>query len=414
MSLISTWSTVANANGTLGGTPFYWPEGQAPSTVNDCARLMMATIRSQWNDAQWFNWGYTVTRVSGNSFTVVTASANTVTLPANFAANSRIKCYGTSTIYGTVQTVSVSALSTLVTFTPDAGSLTASFTSVYNSILTPTNTAIPGLNIPTNVITQQTQQIFAIDTGIANAAQTTYAPAIVAYVTGQILTFKAAATNTGPTTLQVDALGAKTIKKNGGATDLAAGDIIIGQMVTVEYDGANFQMICPTAPGGGGGGTVTGAILQVISATLTTTFSATTAQAAFTDVTGLEVTITPASNTNKILVMWDVPAAVSSSGDNGFLRIIRDITPICIGDANGSHTQASNTILRYTADAGSITQASNSYLDSPATVAAVTYKVQIANNDGSSTIYVNQTSTDSNSAFYGRCASTLTVMEVKA
>src|SRR5512147_2589722 len=125
MSLISTWSTVANANGTLGTTPQYWPEGQAPSTVNDCARLMMATIRTQWNDAAWFNWGYTVTRVSGTSFTVVTASWNTVTLPAAFEANGRIKLLDTSTLYGTITTVSASGASTLVTFTPDAGSLTA-------------------------------------------------------------------------------------------------------------------------------------------------------------------------------------------------------------------------------------------------------------------------------------------------
>lgn len=144
MSLISTWSTVANANGTLGSTPFYWPEGQAPSTVNDCARLMMATIRTQWNDAQWFNWGYTVARVSGTSFTVVTASANTVTLPAAFEPNGRIKLYDTSTIYGTVTTVSVSSISTLVTFVPDAGSLTASFSSVYNAILSASNSSIPG------------------------------------------------------------------------------------------------------------------------------------------------------------------------------------------------------------------------------------------------------------------------------
>src|SRR5579864_4365438 len=96
MSLISTWSTVANANGTLGSTPFYWPEGQAPSTVNDCAREMMATIRTQWNDAVWFNWGYTVTKVSGTSFSVVTAAWNTVTLPAAFVANARIKCFDTA------------------------------------------------------------------------------------------------------------------------------------------------------------------------------------------------------------------------------------------------------------------------------------------------------------------------------
>jgi hypothetical protein len=242
---ISVWSTTANANGTLGSPPTYWPEGQAPSTVNDCARLMMASIRAQWNDAQWFNWGYTVTRVSGTSFTVVTAAWNTVALPAAFETNARIKLRDTNTLYGTITTVSVSALSTTVSFTPDSGEISASFSSVYNSIISPTNSAIPGLDLPTDVITQNTQQIYAVDTGVADAAQITLNPVLGAYVSGQLINFKAIATNTGTMTLQVDALGPKTIKKLGGSSNLAAGDVLTGEIVSVIYDGTNFQLNSP-------------------------------------------------------------------------------------------------------------------------------------------------------------------------
>jgi hypothetical protein len=43
----STWSeTPANNN---AATPDGWPEGQPPSTVNDCARTMMAAIKRDWN-----------------------------------------------------------------------------------------------------------------------------------------------------------------------------------------------------------------------------------------------------------------------------------------------------------------------------------------------------------------------------
>lgn len=107
---------------------------------------MMAVIRQQFNNAAWFNWGYTVARVSGTSFTVVTATGgwNTVTLPASFVVGGRIKLFDTSTMYGTIDTVSASAASTNVTFTPDSGSLTSSFTSVANSIIEPTNSPIPG------------------------------------------------------------------------------------------------------------------------------------------------------------------------------------------------------------------------------------------------------------------------------
>lgn len=85
------------------------------------------------------------------------------------------------------------------------------------------------------------------DTGVADAYVITPAPTVSAYTTGQIFTFKAAHTNTTTATLNVSSLGAKTIKKADGATNLAAGDIVTGQIIIVEYDGTNFQMLNPVA-----------------------------------------------------------------------------------------------------------------------------------------------------------------------
>lgn len=65
--------------------------------------------------------------------------------------------------------------------------------------------------------------------------------AVTAYAAGQMFSFKADVGNTGVATLNVSALGAKTIKKNG-TLDLATGDIAAGQIVTVRYDGTNFQL----------------------------------------------------------------------------------------------------------------------------------------------------------------------------
>ena len=156
MSQISVWSTTPSANGTLGSPPIYWPEGQAPSTVNDCARQMMSAIRTQWNDAQWFDWGYSVSRIAGNKFRVTSATASTVTISNVFVVGGRVKLYDTSTLYGTVTEVSASATSVNVTFTPDSGSLTSSFTSVYNSIITPNNTALPigGSSLVNSIVVQ--------------------------------------------------------------------------------------------------------------------------------------------------------------------------------------------------------------------------------------------------------------------
>lgn len=70
------------------------------------------------------------------------------------------------------------------------------------------------------------------------AASTTYA----AYAQGDRFCFKSNFANTGAATLNVDSVGAKTIKKMDG-TDLAANDISSGAIVDVVYDGTNFQLV---------------------------------------------------------------------------------------------------------------------------------------------------------------------------
>lgn len=63
---------------------------------------------------------------------------------------------------------------------------------------------------------------------------------LAGYVGGQAFRFLAAATNTGPVTINIDGLGAKAITKQG-ASALAAADITIGQVVEIVYDGTQFQ-----------------------------------------------------------------------------------------------------------------------------------------------------------------------------
>ena len=81
----------------------------------------------------------------------------------------------------------------------------------------------------------------ATDTGTANAYVIALSPAVTAYAAGQTFTFKAGAASTGTSTLNVNTLGTKTIKKLNDQ-DIASGDIEAGSIVTVVYDGTNFQM----------------------------------------------------------------------------------------------------------------------------------------------------------------------------
>lgn len=83
---------------------------------------------------------------------------------------------------------------------------------------------------------------YAADAEASDTYAITLSPAPSAYAAGQKFIFKANTANTGACTLNVNALGAKTIKKNADE-DLEDGDIKAGAIVVVIYDGTNFQMM---------------------------------------------------------------------------------------------------------------------------------------------------------------------------
>lgn len=82
---------------------------------------------------------------------------------------------------------------------------------------------------------------FLTDSGTTNAYAVALRPAITAYTTGLKIIFQAANANTAASTLAVNGLTAKTIKKNA-TSDLSSGDIAANHIVTVVYDGTNFQI----------------------------------------------------------------------------------------------------------------------------------------------------------------------------
>jgi len=87
---------------------------------------------------------------------------------------------------------------------------------------------------------------YIADTGAADAYVIAPSPAITAYAAGQRFTFKATTANTTTSTVNVNALGVKTIKKLGNTTNLVANDILADQIIEVEYDGTYFQMLSPS------------------------------------------------------------------------------------------------------------------------------------------------------------------------
>ena len=153
----------------------------------------------------------------------------------------------------------------------------------------------------------------------------------------------------------------------------------------------------------------TGAILQVLQAVKTDTFS--NSNEAWADITGVSVAITPASSSNKILVNY---GGLMGSGSNymGHIRLVRDsTTDVFVGaqgessQARASSTCAQNNIYYVSAFTGQ-------FLDSPSTTSATTYKLQIAAGDESQTVYIGRDFQNSNEFSRSRTPTWITVIEV--
>jgi len=155
-----------------------------------------------------------------------------------------------------------------------------------------------------------------------------------------------------------------------------------------------------------------GGIIQCVSTTKTDTFS--TSSSSFTDITGLSVTITPRSTSNKLLITGFVSIG---PGYDTNTAVIIDVNGTSVGkaDAAGSRQQAHTTLSYY--------HLSNpvyvmfplplNFLYSPSSTSAQTVKLRIVQGDDSGvTTFVNRSSNDTNDVWLSRGVSTLTVLEV--
>ena len=136
----------------------------------------------------------------------------------------------------------------------------------------------------------------------------------------------------------------------------------------------------------------TGSVLQVVSATNST--EATNSTSIFAD-TGLTVTITPISNTSKILIIANLAVAKPGALDSVLLNIVRNATQIIVFSAG----------ILYTGTAVYLNgMASVCYLDSPATTSATTYKIQFRNSANQAYVHAMESGS----------TGTITVMEIAA
>lgn len=160
-------------------------------------------------------------------------------------------------------------------------------------------------------------------------------------------------------------------------------------------------------PRGGLPSGANGGIIQIVSTTKTDVFS--TASLTLVDITGLSVTITPASSSSKILLFSSL-----DYGNNG-----GQTCRICFfrGSTNIFGDDVSNRLRGFQMSRWGYGSLGDSravhILDSPNTTSAVTYQAKMAVQ--ASTGYLNRSGNDDDNTTFGyRAASSITVMEVTA
>ena len=139
----------------------------------------------------------------------------------------------------------------------------------------------------------------------------------------------------------------------------------------------------------------TGKVLQIISASQTNTVTSTSTS--YADISGLSVSITPSSSSNKLFIVYDVMCSNSETSRNDSFQIVRDSTAI-ISPSNYWRLD----------DTTSMSQLSGNFLDSPSTTSAVTVKAQWRAESG--TITLNRRG-DNGTV---RSVSSISVMEISA
>ncbi len=83
---------------------------------------------------------------------------------------------------------------------------------------------------------------YGLSTGAGSAYEVTLTPVPLTLNEGMIIRMQAHVQNTGPSSINVNSLGIKNIKRTDGS-DLRQGDIPQNALVTLIYDGISFQLI---------------------------------------------------------------------------------------------------------------------------------------------------------------------------
>ena len=249
-SVVNTNPVVLNVRGEPV-SPIYLPTGSTYKAVlKDSNNSLIRTVEgiSGINDvsvnstiSEWVLYSGNATFVSTTKFSVVGDAT------ATFDNGRRIKttCSG-SDLYGTINGAPVYAAGvTTVTVTLDSGVFDTSISTVYYGFLDPAHPSFDTTGVNANTKAGiQGQTWVAFTTGGTSGTYTlTPVPAITAYAAGQKfnVTFNAASAATN--TINVNGLGAKSIKMYSSTGSKIAAVFALNQISDIVYDGTDFVLL---------------------------------------------------------------------------------------------------------------------------------------------------------------------------
>jgi len=197
-------------------------------------------------------------------------------------------------------------------------------------------------------------------------------------------------------------LPANALNSNVDLTNLSASNLTSGTIPTARIT---------ALPAGVGG-----KVLQIVQTVKVDAFSVSPSANTVYDVTGLSVSITPTSSSNKVFVMLQMNNVSSSStgGPGVYTKILRDSTVLTSNTSGGQADSFDSFCGGVGGGMANNERARDkhhiNFLDSPSTTSAITYKAQLVTGGSGYTVTVNRwgLNTDVGSV------STITAMEISA
>ena len=157
-----------------------------------------------------------------------------------------------------------------------------------------------------------------------------------------------------------------------------------------------------------------GSVLQVQSTTKTDTWSESGVAEGSHTGAAISVSITPSSNSSKILVMASLSIGLNTDNEVSFAFFRGgSILTAAIGDTASSRTRTS--FVGKCESSSAMEGISGFFLDSPNTTNATTYDCRLSHghNGGGRTMYLNRSASDTDADQDSRAISTITVYEIK-